>query len=69
VTSVTPVGGSTSISISTEPTVTFSETMDESTITSSNVLLKKVSDGSSITGTVAYDTGTKTATITPTSSL
>jgi len=43
--------------------------MNESTITSSNVFLKKVSDGSTITGTVSYDTGTKTVIITPTSSL
>lgn len=43
--------------------------MNASTITSSNILLKKVSDGSIVTGTVSYNTGTKTATITPTSSL
>ena len=54
--SITPIGGATSVSISVTPTVTFSETMNASTITSSNILLKKVSDDSIITGTVSYDT-------------
>jgi hypothetical protein len=69
VASITPIGGSTSVSISVTPTITFSEVMNEATITSSNVLLKKVSDGAVITGTVSYDSGSKTATITPASSL
>ncbi|HBB04143.1 TPA: hypothetical protein DCZ39_04600 [Patescibacteria group bacterium] len=69
VTSFTPIGGSTSVSISTTPTITFSETMNSSSITGSSVLLKKVSDGSIVTGTVSYDSGTHTVTITPTSSL
>jgi len=54
-----PASGETSVAVDTVVTATFSERMDESTITTSSFTL----DG--VAGSVSYDFGTYTATFTP----
>jgi uncharacterized protein DUF4082/Big-like domain-containing protein len=68
VTALSPTNGATSIAISIKPTVTFSEAMNASTITTSTVFLRDAS-GATVAGTVAYNASTNTVTITPASSL
>jgi hypothetical protein len=68
VTALSPTNGATSVAISVKPTVTFSEAMTASTITTSTVFLRSAS-GTTVAGTVAYSAATNTVTITPTSSL
>jgi len=63
VSSITPVEGATDVDVNTAITVTFSEAMDPSTITTDTFL---VNDGD-IAGTVTYSD--KTATFTPTTTL
>jgi len=63
VASSNPAIGATSIPIASSVTVVFSEAMDPSTITSSNIYI------SGVPGTVTYDAGSYTATFTPTTSL
>jgi len=60
-------GGVSNASVDTQPTVTFSEAMKESTLNSTNIILKKYSDGSTVTSTLS--TTATTAIITPTSAL
>jgi len=59
VSSVSPVADATGVARGTTVSVTFSEAMDESTITTSSFTLDSVS------GSVSYDSGTYTATFTP----
>lgn len=68
VTALSPTNGATSVAIGVRPTVTFSEAMTASTITTSTVFLRNAS-GATVAGTVAYNAATNTATITPTASL
>jgi hypothetical protein len=63
VSSVSPVNGATDVATYTTVTATFSEAMDELTITTSSFTLDGVS------GSVAYDSGTYTATFTPSADL
>lgn len=65
VSSVTPVSNATSVALNIKPTITFSEPMDASTITSSTFTMKQGS--TTVTGTVSY-TAT-TATFTPSVSM
>ena len=65
---MSPANGATSVAINVKPTVTFSEAMNASTITTSTVFLRNAS-GVAVAGTVAYNAATNTVTITPTSSL
>ncbi|HYI93632.1 MAG TPA: DUF4082 domain-containing protein [Bryobacteraceae bacterium] len=67
VTSVTPANGATGVSQSTTVTATFSETMDATTITTTNVALR---NGSAlIPAIVAYNASTRVLTLTPSSPL
>lgn len=64
-----PTAGLNNVSVSINPTVTFSEAMTTSTITGTNIYLKKYTDNSIVSATVSYNASTKTATITPVSDL
>lgn len=66
--SVSPNADSSDISLSSAVTATFSEAMDESTITNSSFTLVDTSNNS-VSGTINYNAGTKTATLTPTEEL
>ncbi|GFE61361.1 Ig-like domain-containing protein [Geobacter sp. AOG2] len=61
--STSPVSGATSVAVTSAITIVFSESMDPSTITTGTITVAGVS------GTVSYDSGTNTATFTPSSSL
>ena len=63
VTSTSPTSGATEVVVTTTITAIFSEAMDESTITTSSFTLDGVS------GSVSYDSGTYTATFTPSANL
>ncbi|MGE5457602.1 MAG: Ig-like domain-containing protein [Methanococcaceae archaeon] len=65
ITSVTPVVNATSVAVSIKPSVTFSEAIDPSTVTSSTFTLK--SGSTSISGNIV--TSGTTATFTPSSEL
>ena len=59
--SVSPVDGATSVGVQVAPSATFSEDVDASTVA---VTLKDASGGS-VSGSVGYDAGSRTATFTP----
>ena len=61
--STSPVADATSVSVDTVVTATFSEAMDDATITTSSFTLD------SMAGVVSYDAGTDTATFTPSADL
>jgi hypothetical protein len=61
---VNPSNGATDVAINTTATATFSEAMNSSDITADNIT---VSGG--VTGTVTYDSGSRTATFTPDANL
>ena len=63
VTSTSPASGATGVAVDTVVTATFSEAMDDSTITTSSFTLDGVS------GSVTYNSGTYTATFTPSANL
>jgi hypothetical protein len=63
VVSVLPADGATGVAVDTVVTATFSEAMDETTITTSSFTLDGVS------GSVSYNSGTYTATFTPSANL
>lgn len=69
VTSSLPVSGASGVSTSATVVLTFSEAMDASTMNSGNITLRATSSGVVVTGTVAYNSGTNTATFTPGSAL
>ncbi len=71
VTAVAPGDFSTNVdAMSTaQITLTFSEPMDDSTLTSSTVHLQQHGAGTDVTGAFAYDSATKTLTFTPDASL
>jgi hypothetical protein len=64
VTTETPAAGATGVSVSTAPTATFNEAVQTSTIT-----FTLASSGTSVAGTVAYNSTTHTATFTPKTAL
>jgi hypothetical protein len=64
ITSVTPVNGATGVPISTTAAAIFNEAMDATAINSSTIELRN-SSNVLITATVSYNTGTRTATVTP----
>jgi hypothetical protein len=68
VTSVAPPNGATGVCPNTIVTATFSEAMDPASLTSSTFTLKNAA-GTSTTGTVTYDAGSKTAIFTPAAAL
>ena len=65
VTSETPASGASNVAVSTAPTVTFNEAMQSSTIS----LTLENSSGSSMAGSVSYNSTTNVVTFTPTSAL
>jgi hypothetical protein len=67
VSSVSPAADATDVAIDTTVSVTFSEAMDESTITTGSFTL--VADSTSVSGSVSYNSGTYTATFTPSADL
>jgi hypothetical protein len=67
ITAMSPSSGAADVAVNTPVTVTFSETMSSSSITTSSFTLTQGS--SPISGTVSYDSGSQTATFTPLSAL
>ena len=68
VTGRSPAAGATGVATSVRPTVTFSEAIDPTTVTTTNLTLTP-SGGSAVAATVAYDGPSLTATLTPTAAL
>jgi fibronectin type 3 domain-containing protein len=68
VTAFTPASGATGVSFGTSATAKFSEPMQPATITSSTFQLKD-SANNLVPATVTYDSSTRTATLTPQTSL
>jgi hypothetical protein len=68
VTAVTPTSGSTGVSIGTAVTATFSEAMDATTVSTSTVELRTPTNAL-VAATVAYNSSTRVATLTPTALL
>ncbi len=64
VTSTSPTAGASGVAVTTTVTATFSEDMDATTIKSSTFTLNN-----GVTGTVSYNAGTRTATLTPSANL
>ena len=67
-TSETPASGATGVATNSNVTATFNEAVQASSITTSTFVLKGPS-GSTVTATVAYNSTTNTATLTPSSLL
>lgn len=67
--SVNPANGSAGIVTSVTPSVTFSESMDPTTINASTVTLRNSATLALVPATVSYDAGANAATLNPTSSL
>jgi len=67
VVSTSPEADAIEVALDTAVSVTFSEAMDESTITTGSFTL--VADSTSVSGSVSYDSGTYTATFTPSADL
>ncbi len=68
VTSFAPAGGATNVATAAAESITFSEALNASTVSSSTVFLRDASNVVAPT-TVAYNSTTHTVTLTPTSSL
>ena len=70
VTAQSPAAGSNNVAVNTAVTATFSEAMDPATITASAFELRGPAPASTlVTATVAYNSSTRTATLTPTVAL
>jgi len=67
VVSTSPANGASNVAVDTTVTVTFSEAMKASTITTGSFTL--VADSTSVSGSVSYNSGTYTATFTPSADL
>jgi hypothetical protein len=67
VVSTVPANGASNVAVDTTVTVTFSEAMKASTITTGSFTL--VADSTSVSGSVSYNSGTYTATFTPSADL
>jgi hypothetical protein len=67
VSSKSPASGATGTPITTKPTATFDEAMDDITITTSTFMLMQ--GEVTVTGAVTYNSATRTATFTPSSPL
>jgi hypothetical protein len=68
VTSVLPANGALGVGLLTNLQVIFSEDLNPTTVNSSTILLRN-SSGTQVSGTVAYNSGTLTAVLTPTAPL
>ena len=69
VVSSTPSNGAANVAVNAPVTATFSEAMNASTITGSNVTLAPTAGGAAIAATVSYNGPSKVVTLTPSSSL
>jgi hypothetical protein len=69
VASVSPANGATGVSDTTVVTVTFSEGMDLATISTSTIELRASPSGTLVPAVIGYSSSTRTATLSPTSSL
>ena len=69
VNSITPTAGATNVAIATAVNIQFSETMDASTINSTNITLKNTATSAPVAGTVTYTTVNSIGTFTPTAPL
>jgi len=69
VNSITPKADSTNAPITTAVNIQFSETMDPSTINTTNITLKNTATSAPVAGTVTYSAGNSIATFTPTAPL
>ena len=65
VVSTLPLNAAVGVLINSDVTITFSEEMMPSTITSSSVTVTPTAGGAAVSGTVTYDAPRKTATFTP----
>jgi hypothetical protein len=68
VTATSPAGGASNIAPTAAVTVTFSESVDPSTVNPSTLELRDAAN-TAITGAVAYNAATRTATLTPAAAL
>jgi hypothetical protein len=68
VSSVTPANGATGVLVGSTISAVFSEAMDASTINSSTIELRN-SSSVLVAGTVSYNAGTRTVTLTPSAAL
>ena len=69
VTTVTPASGATAIAIGTNVSAVFSEAMNGSTVTGTNVTLVPQGSSTPVAGALTYDSGTRTVTLDPTANL
>ncbi len=65
VSSTTPAAGATDVSVGTRISAQFTEPMDPTTITNDSFIV----NGGAVTGSVSYDTDSRTATFTPSANL
>ena len=68
VSSVSPASGATNVALNTTVTATFSEALDPTTITTSTMQLRNAANAV-LPAAVTYNAATKTATLTPSSTL
>ncbi len=69
VTATTPATGATGVAVGVTPTATFSEAIDPTTLTSATMTLVAQGTTTPLAASVAYNAGTKTATLTPSAAL
>jgi hypothetical protein len=67
--SSSPTQGAGGVSPTASISVTFSEAVDQTTVTQANLVLKVTSTGAVVPGQLTYDAATRTATFRPTSAL
>ena len=69
VTAFTPASGATGQATNTAPTATFSEAINTATLTTTTFSLTDQTTPGAVAGSVAYNSGSRTATFTPTAAL
>jgi glucose/arabinose dehydrogenase len=65
VSSVVPLAGASGVAASVRPSVTFSEALDAASVSGSSFVLRKQGAAADLSGSVAYDAASRTATLTP----
>jgi glucose/arabinose dehydrogenase len=69
VVSVAPLAGASGVAASVRPSVTFSEAMSAGSVSASTFGLRKQGASADVSASVAYDAGSRTATLTPAAAL
>jgi len=69
VTAVSPTNGATGVAVTTAVNITFSKSMDPTTINTTTITLKNTNTSAAAAGAVTYNSGTRVATFTPNASL